>query len=84
MFFLLLFLIFAFLLNFSNKKAVLGIVGNGQKSPQVESVKIFGTRDMNMDPNAKSLFDEIDYSNFNFANKFTKPYFNDAQENFLH
>ena len=57
---------------------------NDQKFSQVESVKIFGTRDMNMDPNAKKLFDEIDYSNSNFANKFTKPYFNDAQEKFLH
>ena len=57
------------------------MVNNDQKLSQVQSVKIFGTRDMNMDPNAKTLFDEIDYSNFNFANKFTKPYFNDAQEN---
>jgi len=57
------------------------MVKNDQKLSQVQSVKIFGTRDMNMDPNAKTLFDEIDYSNFNFANKFTKPYFNDAQEN---
>lgn len=57
------------------------MVKNDQKLSEIQSVKIFGTRDMNMDPNAKTLFDEIDYSNFNFANKFTKPYFNDAQEN---
>ena len=48
----------------------------------VEGVKLVGTRDMNMDPKAKAVFDEIDYSNYNYLNKFTKPYFNDVQEIF--
>ena len=63
---------------FKSFEAILGIIGNN-----VESVKIVGTRDMNMDSKTKTIFDEIDYTNQNFLNKFTKPYFNDVQENFI-
>ena len=58
-------------------KAILGMVENN-----VEGVKLVGTRDMNMDLKAKAVFDEIDYSNYNYLNKFTKPYFNDVQDIF--
>ena len=58
--------------------AILGIIDDN-----VESVKIIGTRDMSMDSKTKTIFDEIDYTNQNFLNKFTKPYFNDVQENFI-
>ena len=63
---------------FKSFKAILGMISNN-----VESVKILGTRDMNMDSKTKTIFDEIDYTNQNFLNKFTKPYFNDVQENFI-
>ena len=63
---------------FKSIGAILGMIDNN-----VESVKIVGTRDMNMDSKTKTIFDEIDYTNQNFLNKFTKPYFNDVQENFI-
>ena len=63
---------------FKSIKAILGMMGNN-----VESVKIVGTRDMNMDSKTKTIFDEIDYTNQNFLNKFTMPYFNDVQEHFI-
>ena len=47
---------------------MLGMVGNN-----VESVKLIGRREMNMDANMKTLFiDDYRY----------KPYFNDAKELF--
>ena len=41
----------------------------------VESVKLIGRREMNMDVNMKALFYESDYYRY-------RPYFNDAKELF--
>ena len=41
----------------------------------VENMKIIGGREMNMDENLKTLFDESDEYRY-------KPYFNDAKELF--
>ena len=41
----------------------------------VKNVKFIGRREMNMDENIKTLFDESDYRRY-------KPYFNDAKELF--
>ena len=48
---------------------MLGIVGNN-----VESVKLIGRRDINMDANIKKIYDESD--------EYYYPYFNDAKELF--
>ena len=42
----------------------------------VESVKLFGRRDVSMDANMKALFDESNYPYYYY------PYFNDAKELF--
>ena len=49
---------------------MLGIVDNN-----VESVKVIGRREMNMDSNMKTLFYESDRNRY-------RPYFNDAKEMF--
>ena len=49
---------------------MLGMVNNS-----VESVKLIGRREMNMDVNMKALFYESDYYRY-------RPYFNDAKELF--
>lgn len=54
---------------YANKKALLGMTHS-----KVESVKIIGTRDIDMDSKAKAVFTEINNESY------TKPYFNDAQE----
>ena len=57
-------------LNFQHYKVLLGMVGNN-----VESVKLIGRREMNMDANMKTLFYESDEYRY-------RPYFNDAKEMF--
>ena len=47
---------------------MLGMVDNN-----VESVKLLGRREMNLDANMKRLFDESDEHRY-------RPYFNDAKE----
>ena len=49
---------------------MIGMVDNN-----VESVKLIGRREMNMDANMKTLFNESDKYRF-------RPYFNDAKEMF--
>ena len=49
----------------------------GINDDNVEIVKFFGRRDINMDINMKTLFYENDW------NKFYYPYFNDAKELFI-
>ena len=44
---------------------------------KIENYKLIGVRDMNMNADLKTLFDEIDSLDF-----FRKPYFNDAKETF--
>ena len=44
---------------------------------KIENYKLIGVRDMNMNADLKTLFDEIDSLYF-----ITKPYFNDAKETF--
>ena len=44
---------------------------------KIENYKLIGVRDMNMNSDLKTLFNEIDSLNF-----FRKPYFNDAKESF--
>ena len=60
---------------------MLGMVGN-----DVESVKLFGRRDVSMDANMKALFDESDYYyrplSWNISGLYYYPYFNDAKELF--
>ena len=47
----------------------------GMVDNNVESVKIIGRREMNMDANMKTLFYQSDWYRF-------RPYFNDAKELF--
>ena len=44
----------------------------------IKDVKMIGRREMNMDPYMKDFLDEVDVDD----RYFTKPYFNDAQDNF--
>ena len=44
----------------------------GMNGNNVTNLKFIGRRDMNMDPNIKTLFDESD--------EYYYPYFNDAKE----
>ena len=58
---------------FEAYKAILGMIGS-----DVKDVKMIGRRAMNMDPYMKDFLDEVDVDD----RYFTKPYFNDAQDNF--
>ena len=55
---------------FKQYKVLLGMVGN-----KVERLKFIGRREMDMNANIKSVFDESDENYY-------KPYFNDAKELF--
>ena len=54
---------------------MLGLVDNN-----VESVKIIGRYDMNMDANLRKIFRESDYYYQTTLKHYFYPYFNDAKE----
>ena len=58
--------------NWNLWKVFLGMIEN-----QVENYKVIGIRDMNMNADLETLFDEIDPKDI-----IRKPYFNDAKETF--
>ena len=53
----------------------------GMVDDNVEIVKLFGRRDINMDANMKALFYEDD--RYSYGSEIHYPYFNDAKELFL-
>ena len=53
----------------------------GIEGDNVETVKLFGRRDINMDINMKTLFYENDQDAY--GSYFYYPYFNDAKELFI-